>query len=149
MKPRRLTGRAAVLAATENAGTIASSNGRGSVTPTPRRKVRRGSAILEININRLLMRHSETGDRSVCGLLSGHLGVRRRLDLRTARRSHLKRRALDHTEDQRLESVTVGRAVTDDLSQRRRIIVLQAPAERVNHQLLGDRGDEPLGPRRY
>src|SRR5882762_577593 len=128
---------------------MASSSGRASVTPTPRRNVRRGSAILEINIDELLMRQNETGYRTIWNLLAGHLGVRRRLDLRTMRRPHLERRALHRTQDQRLEFVTAGRTVTDDLPHRRRIIVLEAAAERVDHQLLGDGGRELLGARSH
>src|SRR5262245_10282666 len=45
-KPRRRTGFAGVAAIADIAGTIASSSGRATVTPSPRRNVRRGNAIL-------------------------------------------------------------------------------------------------------
>ncbi len=48
--PKRRVGAAAVRTVGVRAGTIASSNGSARVAPTPRRKVRRGSDILEMNI---------------------------------------------------------------------------------------------------
>ena len=46
MKPSRGEGFAAVFASAVAAGTIASSSGKASVAPIPRRKVRRGSDVL-------------------------------------------------------------------------------------------------------
>src|SRR6185369_10720506 len=46
----RGVGFAAVRDIADSAGTIASSSGSPTVTPTPRRKVRRGNAILVMNI---------------------------------------------------------------------------------------------------
>jgi len=64
MNPSRL-GEAA-FAATEKAGTIASSRGRASVAPTPRRKVRRGSAIFVIIMSVLSNRYDRDLARSQC-----------------------------------------------------------------------------------
>ena len=44
VNPKRCTGLAAVLAASVNAGTIASNNGNATVAPMPRRNVRRANA---------------------------------------------------------------------------------------------------------
>ena len=49
-KPSRRTGFAAVLASAVAAGTIASSSGNARLTPMPRRNVRRGNAILLMNM---------------------------------------------------------------------------------------------------
>jgi hypothetical protein len=49
--PRRRAGFAAVCASAESAGTMASSSGRASVAPSPRRNVRRGNDILLMNIS--------------------------------------------------------------------------------------------------
>src|ERR1700733_6766521 len=58
--PRRWTGRAAVWAPADRAGTIASSNGNASVAPIPRRNVLRGSAILVRNMVTELLSRLET-----------------------------------------------------------------------------------------
>src|SRR4051812_8884971 len=49
--PRRETGAAALAAAADSAGTIASRNGSATVAPSPRRNVRLGNDILEINMS--------------------------------------------------------------------------------------------------
>jgi hypothetical protein len=53
--PKRGGGFAAVFAIAVKAGTIASSSGSASDAPTPRRKVRRGRAILVTNIIWILL----------------------------------------------------------------------------------------------
>lgn len=51
MAPNRVRGAAAAFASGVSAGTIASSNGSAIAAPIPRRNVRRGSDIFEMNIN--------------------------------------------------------------------------------------------------
>jgi hypothetical protein len=53
--PKRFGGFAAVLAVAVKAGTIASRSGNASVAPIPRRTVRRGKAVLKMNIGRSLL----------------------------------------------------------------------------------------------
>jgi hypothetical protein len=48
-------GFAAVFTVAVSAGTIASSSGRATVAPTPRRNVRRGSDNLEMNMTMILL----------------------------------------------------------------------------------------------
>jgi hypothetical protein len=56
MNPMRGFGLAAVWASAVQAGIIASSRGRPTVTPAPRRNVRRERCILVMNITELLLR---------------------------------------------------------------------------------------------
>src|SRR5690349_24521708 len=101
MAPNRRCGFAAVLAVAVSAGTIDSSSGSARVTPMPRRNVRRGNAILVINIEA----------PSICCdnvRLSGFDPL-------------LKRRAVDDAENERREPVVLRGAVADDLPHFRHV----------------------------
>src|SRR5437667_2657868 len=94
----RCTGFAAVLLMAESAGTIASSKGNASVTPIPRRKVLRGSAILVMIMTEISYIRNLSGSSRI----SSWTG-RRRCDCRGGPchgDPHLKRRALDDAHDQ-------------------------------------------------
>src|ERR1700735_3119043 len=86
---------AAVFASGVWAGTMESSKGRASVTPIPRKNVRRGKCFLVMNIVSRL---------SICFSSAGLGGSR-------LFRSHLKRRALHDSQHQRREAVTVARGI--------------------------------------
>src|SRR5580765_3123020 len=134
MKPRRFTGLAAVLASAVIAGVIESSSGSAITAPTPRRKVRLGNASLEINIG------SAPGYECPTAQVGASL-----VRICSLRFPHLKRRALGDAENQRLEPVVGRRAVPNDPAYRRRIVVLDAAAERVDQQLLREGGHHRIG----
>src|SRR5689334_15982033 len=88
---------------------MASNSGKPSVTPTPRRNVRRGMCFLERYI--------------VC---------------RPPLTLHLKRRALDDANYQRRKPVVVRRRAPDNGAHHRHIVVLDASAQTISHQLFRD-----------
>src|SRR5688572_16269940 len=101
MAPKRFWGLAAVFAVAVEAGTMESSSGNPSVTPMPRRKVRRGSDFLVMN----------TAAPST-GLGRGHA---RGPELRAFRRQPVcKRRASYDPEDERRKPVVLRRGLSDD-----------------------------------
>src|SRR6266576_5822330 len=127
MPTNRRMGAAAVSRVGVSAGTIDSSSGRASVTPAPRRKVRRGMCLFVTYIVLLLPRpHRDP-------MLSTRL-------LRTCSRlgphPHLELRAPDHTEHDRRESVVVPGGVARDRADSRHVGVFKPAAERVRHGLL-------------
>src|SRR5712692_8529311 len=131
MKPRRRTGLAAVFPSAVSAGTIASSSGNATVTPKPRRNVRRGKVILLMNMSAPQVRsgRSTRGRRR----RSGRLLVMCWLGL-----AHLKRRAFRHSENQCPETVTVRRGVAHDFANGRGVVVLEPPSQGVNHESFGE-----------
>src|SRR5262245_58057138 len=102
------------------AGTIASRNGSASVAPMPRRKARRGNAILVITIEAP--------------------SIRARW-----RHSHLKRRARDDALNKRQEPVVRARRLTLDVADRRRVGGLNAAPQRIGQHLLGKGRQELIG----
>ncbi len=58
-----------------------------------------------------------------------------------------ERIALDDAGDDRVHPVAVRRRVLQDLADRRHVVVLEAAAQRIGQQLLGQRVHEALGPR--
>src|SRR4051812_26965490 len=128
--PNRRCGFAAVFAVAVRAGTIDSSSGRARVTPIPRRKVRRGNAILVINI--------------VVSWLIRCAGSDHRWFVRIRLDSFLKCRAVDYAEHERREPVVAARRVAHDLSKFRHVGSREPAAEAVDHQLFGDRAHEEI-----
>src|SRR5215510_5920667 len=114
-------GFAAVWAIAVKAGTIASSRGRLTVAPSPRRNVRRGSDIF------------------VTIMAKSSLEI-----LNVPRSSHHKRVARRDADDEGRELELVGRRAANDASNHRHIVILDAATERVREQLLGERRDELL-----
>src|SRR5688572_11964045 len=100
MPTKRRTGAAAVRRVGVSAGTIDSSSGRASVTPAPRRKVRRAMCFLATNIVSLLM----SSYRLLCRF-----------------HAHLELRAANHGEHDRREPVIVLRDLAHDGSNRRHV----------------------------
>src|ERR1035438_4289803 len=110
-----------------------SSSGSDRATPAPRRNVRRGMCFLVINlmnaISSLLFHRSE-----------GRALFRRSL-------LHLKRGTIDYAVNQIGKPEPARLGVSDDLPDRRNIVVFEAPSERVRHQLFRHHADEYFGPR--
>src|SRR5262249_38945252 len=129
MNPRRRTGLAGVVASADSAGTIASSSGSAMVTPMPRRNVRRGSEIFEMNIafssfstiSALPQRSTRSRDRG-----------RGRPGLLTLCATHLERRARRDADDERLEAVGASSRVLHNFPDGGRVVVLDAAAERID-----------------
>src|SRR5439155_20069138 len=120
------TGRSAIaLAPSEAAGTIASRKGRPSVTPTPRRNVRRGKEILLMTTGPLLSGASDTGARraSLCGS-----DLVRFLLLLTV--SHLKRHARHNPHYERRETKIVIPGPAHDGANDGHVLLGQPTAER-------------------
>src|SRR5579863_7696887 len=114
MKPRRLFGLAAVAASAVMDGIIESSSGRAMLVPNmPRRNVRRGKCFLVMY-----------------DIYSAFLML-------VLCPSHLKRGALDYAHYEGRKTIIVARGVVDDGANRRHVVVFDAAAERVGHQLLG------------
>src|SRR6186713_2177792 len=105
MQPRRVFGTAAVCARSVPAGTIESSSGSASVTPVPRRNVRRERCFFVMKLTAVCL-HTPvrwTGSQTL-------LLARRSL----ASALHLERRALHDAGDERREPVAVqGRVARD------------------------------------
>src|SRR5258708_3991523 len=102
MPTNRPTGDAAVSPSRGRAGTIASSSGSASVTPAPRRNVRRGMCSLEMNMS-VLHRFG----------------------------AHLELRTLHDAEQNRRKPVVVLRRVRDDGAERGHVGIFHAAAERI------------------
>src|SRR6266436_4097750 len=134
-KPSLRTGFAGVWAHPVAAGIIASSKGRASTARPFLKNVRRGMAFFVRNIARRL------------SLLATSL-----LDTRyfsrwchiRLRAPHLKRSALNNSENQRGEAVSVLPGVPQDLANSRRIVVVNAAAESERHEVFRQRSDEQL-----
>src|SRR5687768_8882874 len=119
----RRTGAAAVNRVGVSAGTIDSSSGSASVTPAPRRNVRRAMCFLAMNISqspRLVRR-----GRKVGRLLA-----------------HLELWTAHHPQHECREAVVFLRCVTDDGANGRHVRVFHASPHRVGHELLREHPDE-------
>src|SRR4029079_3016681 len=135
MPTNRFTGAAAVSRDGVNAGSIESSNGSASVTPAPRRNVRRGMCFLATNI--VVSTHSRRVHRTGPGL---QLSVRVYNVL--ALDPHLELRALHYCQHDGRESVVVLGHVARNRPNRRHVGVLHAPSHRIGHQLLDEHPDK-------
>src|SRR5215470_12640824 len=109
MPTKRFTGEAAVSLTGVSAGTIASSSGSASVTPAPRRNVRRGMCFFAMNMS-VLHRPG----------------------------THLELRALHDAEHDRRKPVVVRGRVTHDRAQRGHVDVFDAAPDCERHHLLGE-----------
>src|SRR5258708_8481409 len=107
MPTKRFTGAAAVRRRGVSAGSIDSSSGSASVTPAPRRNVRRGMYFLVANMSDSLMADP------------------RRLD------PHLKRSASDDAQHDRREAGVLFGRVLHDRANDRHVVVLDAAAHRL------------------
>src|SRR5687767_7224924 len=110
MPTNRFTGAAAVSRDGVNAGSIESSSGNASVTPAPRRNVRRGMCFLATNI--------------VVSLLGTHSRIH-------ALHPHLELRALHDSQYDSRESVVVLRHVVRNCPDCRHVRIFHAPSYRV------------------
>src|SRR3954470_23197182 len=130
MKPRRFG--AALVAAADSAGTIASSNGSASAAPTPRRNVRRGKAIFVMIIYLLSL---------IRMLLNTLLLTRRRGSalFLEGRPPHLERRALHDAEHERRDAIVVARRVAHDRAHGGVGVLFRAPPERIGKRVFGRR----------
>src|SRR5882672_9964999 len=129
-----------------SAGTMASSSGRASVAPTPRRKVRRGRASLAMNIFLLAGAPPPLGSRRLRGPIAPRRSARlMRLicRLHRLRPPHLKRKTLANSQHDRAHLVVARRGVAHDLPHGGHVVILDAPTERVGQQLFCQRTDEP------
>src|SRR5262245_24467110 len=117
----------AVCASTVPAGIIASSSGSATVAPRPRSIVRRDRCFLVTNIVALL------------SLGGGGLRRDRLVLVGGWRRAELERLAVRDAGENRREAVVLAARVVQDAPHRRHVVVLHAAAERVNHELLGQR----------
>src|SRR5262245_4791552 len=124
MPTNRFTGAAAVSRDGVNAGSIESSNGTASVTPAPRRNVRRGMCFLATNI----VISTSVRAYNVSALYP-----------------HLELRTLHDRQDDGRESVVVLRDVACNRPNRRHVGVLHAASHRIGHQLLDEHPDELRG----
>src|SRR6188508_2244751 len=117
--PRRGLGAAGVCASTVAAGIMASSSGRARVAPAPFRTARRDRCFLNTNMIR--------------GLSFPRLLDRRCLQgCRLARGFSLAEGiARDDAEDDRLETVIVGRRLPYDAAHRRHVAIVEAATEGV------------------
>src|SRR5712692_4458259 len=134
MNPRRFAG--ATDAPNARTGTIASSSGSASAAPMPRKKVRRGNAILVIVMTGSLLLNKTRNAGCPYGpssLTSGRRGGR----WRRYSRPHLKGRAPDNARDQRPKTVMVRGRVARDLADGGRVVVFDAAPERIDEQLFG------------
>src|SRR5687767_5253755 len=127
-KPSLGTGFAGVWAHAVAAGIIDSSRGRASVADALFRSVRLGIAFLVRNIT-----------LSSYGLLTGDSCFRR------LRAAHLKRNALDDSENERRQPVSVLLRLAHDAANRRRVVVLDAASERERQKVLRQRRGEQFG----
>src|SRR4029450_329036 len=109
------SGLAGVAACDVKAGIIASSSGKASTAPAPRRNVRRGRAFFV----------------TIMGLSS----------LATP---HFKRRTLDDSQNQLREAIVIVPGLADDFADGGRVISLDAPSESIGQKLLGQRAHEEL-----
>src|SRR5580698_3946864 len=121
MPMNRCGGTAAVLLVGVWAGTMESSSGSPRVIPAPRKKVRRATCLLEINI-------------CVASLIT-----RSGFDFSG---SHLERGALNNPHEDRQEPVVIFVRVAYNRPDHRHILILDSPPEAEGHQLLSDGADE-------
>src|SRR5687768_12958810 len=103
MKPKRLAGAAGVCARAVPAGTIASSNGKATAAPKPRRNVRRASAVFVMNIANLSVS-------------------------RNRRQPHLERCASDDAENDGGETIPLRPGRGNYPPHGRHVLVGEAPA---------------------
>ena len=128
MAPNRSGGRARRLRQRLEAGTIDSRNGSASVVPMPRSIVRRGNARFVMNMETPLSRVRVAGRRRIrvfCRIWNGALFTMPR----TSAENRSRCRA----------------GVAHDAAHHRHVVILQAAAERINQQLLGQRPHEHVG----
>src|SRR5688572_3477409 len=111
-------GAAAVCASAVIDGIMASSSGRPTATPAPRRKVRRERCFFVMYIA------TPQADLKV--------GLYR---LFGCRFPHLKRRALHNPHHDRREAIVVAGSVAHDLPHGRHVVVLDASTESIRHKL--------------
>src|SRR5687768_2600815 len=116
MKPTLSFGAAAVCASAVPAGIMASSSGSAIVAPTPRSTVRRDRCFFVTNIVTLLLPRVIVGWR---------------------RRAEPERLAQSDAGQDRRETVVLPLRVAHDAPHGRHVVVLDAAAERMNHELLG------------
>src|SRR5207248_10623272 len=126
MPTKRRTGAAAVRRSGVTAGTIDSSNGSASVTPAPRRNVRRGMCFFVMNMVRAPpeIRRTRKGPPYMCRLISSRAFVR-------CFHSHLELRALDDAQHDGREPVVVPGHILHDRADDRHVGVFDAAAQRV------------------
>src|SRR5687767_13610858 len=122
MAPSRVRGFATVWPSSVAAGIIDSSSGSASVTPAPRRKVRRDKCAFVMNAISV----SAAGPKGPALLLH----------------AFLERVAVDDAQDQRREPIVVRAGAPDDRTHARHVVMVHRPAQRVCHQLLGCRRHE-------
>src|SRR5688500_8808156 len=109
MPTKRFTGAAAVRRSGVSAGTIDSSSGNASVTPAPRRNVRRAMCFLATNISGSLTAHYEPQrpSHSAANLIGRDRPIVRL-------HPHLKLRTLHDAHDHRREPVVLAGGVADE-----------------------------------
>src|SRR5258708_22097652 len=124
-----------------------SSNGSASVTPIPRNAARREICFLAMNISFWPLLNFPSFSSLSFGCYDGPVGsalgnyiIGRLLHL------HLERRTLDDTHQQRRELVVVLGSFAHNCSDGRHVVILDAPAERIGHQLFGEHADENFRP---
>ena len=129
MPTNRRTGAAAVSRVGVSAGTIDSSSGSASVTPAPRRNVRRGMCFLAMNI--------ESPSRSP----KCRSAIVPPLDRRF--HPHLELRAAHHAEHDRREPVVAPSPTSRAMARTVGMSVYSMPAaDRVGHHLLDEHPHE-------
>src|SRR5262249_8392751 len=125
---KRGLGAAAVCANATPAGIIASRSGKARVAPALRKTVRRDKCFFLRNVIAvlLLILGYITG-----GLARGLLGGVGQLHV------GLERRALHDAEDKRREPVVIGSGFADDAAKLGHILILDAAAQGISHELFG------------
>src|SRR6185503_8452720 len=129
--PNRVTGLAAVRCNAVSAGTMPSSSGSASVAPRPRSIVRRSIALRVIIIPIV---SSSSGCASLAFLL-----CRRR---RSCAAAHAERGAADDADDDGGPAMISRRRAPGDRPNGGQIVVLDAAADGVGQQPLGEGADE-------
>src|SRR5437773_5778793 len=138
-KRRTAPGFAAVWRKGVCAGSIDSRSGKPNVTPQPRRNVRRGICFLVMNIYLAsgILSHKEAHNsqkfcdsRAFLWLLP--FLVR---SILFDSHPHLEWSTLDDTQNDRRKPVVIFRRIPDDRADHRHIVILDAPAQTVGHQL--------------
>ena len=136
MAPNRRVGAAAVRTIGVIAGTIASSIGKASVAPRPRRTVRRDNACFVMNIG-----------CSLSFTLPGSLTGRRDAFVTGALDPHLEWYAPDDAQHNGREAVAVTLGVTGNRAHGGHVRRAQAAAQGIGQQPLGQRLHEDPGSR--
>src|SRR6188472_1155695 len=153
MPTKRRTGAAAVIRVGVSAGSIDSSNGSASVTPAPRRNVRRARCFFETNIACLLHVHSQrpTSNSQMATKPAWKLGIgnwevtsyrRTNRNWFVALHSHLKLRAPHDPEHNRRQPVVILLDVMRNRSDSRHVGELEPAADCVGHHLLDEHPHE-------